>query len=102
MKQNEQFLKAGFPAIPSDKYPPDKFPHAGMIIRCYRERMIYTDHNGLQRHWTQQDLANALGVTEHTVRLIETQCKGLDSMKRCQFVADLLNIPPCPFGAEYA
>ena len=90
MNLKEHFLKSVFSA--------DKFPHPGMVIRFYREKMVYTDQNGVVHHWTQQDLANALGVSEITVRLIETKCKGLDSMKRRQFVADLLNIPPVLLG----
>lgn len=74
------------------------FPLPGEVIRYYRDRMTYTDSEGKQRHWTQADLAERLNVSEITVRLMETQHKGLDSITRRRTLALLLNIPPALLG----
>src|SRR5437899_1715735 len=75
------------------------FPDPGRIIKQYRENLTYTDaETGKLKHWTQADLAQRLGVSEVTVRLMETQNSGLDSIERRRVLADLLKIPPALLG----
>src|SRR5713226_8072736 len=87
---------AGYPDFPLDD---EEFPDPGTVIRYFREKMQYTDPiEGKRKHWTQADLAKRLGVSEVTVRLMETQNVGLDSMSRRRLVADILKIPPVLLG----
>lgn len=99
-KEIRTLLKqAGLPDVLDEE---TGFPHPGMIIRHYREQMIYEDPCGVTRRWTQHDLSKILGVTELTVRLMETQNKGLNSMKRREILARILNIPPVLLGLSTA
>jgi hypothetical protein len=43
----------GLPQFNSDV---DGYPLPGQVIKYYRERMIYVDRDGHERHWTQKDL----------------------------------------------
>lgn len=74
------------------------FPLVGEVIRYYRGRMTYTNSEGKRKHWTQADLAKRLDVSEITVRLMETQHRGLDSIERRRAIALLLSIPPALLG----
>ena len=88
--------KAGFPNFPLDK---DGFPYPGPVVRYFRERMTYIDPaEQKEKNWTQMDLAKRLGVSEVTVRLMEKQNKGLDSVARRRVLADILKIPPALLG----
>jgi hypothetical protein len=87
---------AGYPDFPLDD---EGFPVPGAVIRHFREKMYYTDPiDGKQKRWTQTDLAKRLGVSEVTVRLMETQNVGLDSISRRRVVTDILKIPPALLG----
>jgi tetratricopeptide (TPR) repeat protein len=89
-------VKAGLPDRSLDKYG---FPDPGVVLRYYREKMKYIDPiDGKEKSWTQVDLAKRLGVSEVTVRLMETQKKGLDSVERRRVLADILKIPPALLG----
>lgn len=89
-------VKAGFPNWPLDTHG---FPDPGTVLRYYREKMRYIDpQDGKEKSWTQVDLARRLGVSEVTIRLMETQRKGLDSIERRRILADLLRIPPAFLG----
>jgi transcriptional regulator with XRE-family HTH domain len=88
--------KAGFPDFPLDKRG---FPSPGVVVRHFRERMTYVDPGDQkEKNWTQMDLAKRLGVSEVTIRLMEKQNKGLDSMERRRLLADILHIPPALLG----
>jgi DNA-binding XRE family transcriptional regulator len=67
-------------------------------IFFYTQKMKYADRDGKVRSWTQADLAQRLGVSEVTVRLMETQGKGLDSIERRRAIAEILKIPPMLLG----
>lgn len=89
-------MNAGLPDFPLDQYG---FPDPGVVMRYYREKMRYIDpKDGKEKSWTQVDLARRLGVSEVTVRLMETQKKGLDSIERRRVLADILKIPPALLG----
>lgn len=88
--------KAGLPDFPLDK---DGFPAPGAVVRYFRERMRYTDpHAEKEKSWTQVDLAKRLGISEVSIRLMETQNKGLDSIERRRVLADILKIPAVLLG----
>lgn len=88
--------QTGLPAFALDD---DNFPVPGPVVRYYREQMRYTDaSSGKQKHWSQPDLAQRLGLTKLMVRRMETQNKGLDSMDRRKTLTLLLNIPPVLLG----
>jgi transcriptional regulator with XRE-family HTH domain len=77
----------------------DGFPNPGKVIRYYREKMTYTDQRtGIEKHWTQADLAEMLNLTEVMVNLMEKKNKGLDSIERRRTLATLLKIPPILLG----
>jgi tetratricopeptide (TPR) repeat protein len=88
------FKSAGLPAFTLDAAG---FPEPGAVIRHYREKMKY-EVDGKERSWTQADLARVLGVSEVTIRMMETQNKGLDSIARRRMLADILKIPPVLLG----
>jgi len=90
----ELFVQAGFPAFPLDEHG---FPQLGPLVKYFRKKMRYTDLDGCERWWTQQDLANALGLKEEMVGLMETKNAG-DSVSRRRALADILNIPPVFLG----
>jgi transcriptional regulator with XRE-family HTH domain len=95
-KTHALLVSNGFP--PKLKLDASNFPDPGTIIRFYRQRMKYTDKDGKIRSWTQADLARRLDVSEVTVRLMETQGKGLDSIGRRRAIAEILKIPPILLG----
>src|SRR5215470_13345686 len=83
---------AGLPKFPLDDYG---FPQPGVVIRYFRERMKYIDpEDHKEKHWRQIDLAERLGVSEVTIRLMETKSNSLDSIERRRVLADILKIPP--------
>ncbi len=63
--------------------------HQGQIIAQYREYM----------HWTQQRLADELGVDLRTVQRME-QRPMIKSLKRRQFLVELLGIPAALMALE--
>ncbi len=69
---------------------PDGWPDAGAVVKYYRRA----------RSWTQAQLADALGVTELTVRSMENQHAGLDSITRRRALRFLLAIPPVLLGLD--
>jgi len=89
--------EAGLPdSFPLDSYG---YPVPGLLVRHFREHLIYTDPaDGKLKHWTQAVLAKRLGVSEVTVRLMETKNKGLDSIERRRVLVELLKIPPALLG----
>ncbi len=89
-------LKAGLPNFPPDE---EGFPDPGLVIRYFREKMKYVDTTDQkEKCWTQGNLAQRLGLSEVTVRLMETQNKGLDSLSKRRLLAAILNIPPILLG----
>jgi len=89
-------LVEGLPEFPLDD---EGFPLPGLVIKHFRERMKYKDsHENKEKGWTQTDLAKRLGVSEVTVRLMENQNVGLDSITRRRLVASILKIPPILLG----
>ncbi|MGH2507657.1 MAG: helix-turn-helix domain-containing protein [Ktedonobacteraceae bacterium] len=88
--------QAGLPNFPLDK---DGFPAPGAVIRHFREQMKYIDPPAdKEKRWTQVDLAKRLRISEVSIRLMETQNKGLDSIGRRRVLADILKIPPVLLG----
>ncbi len=59
---------------------------------------MYTDSDGKERHWTQPELGKLIGLSEASVRMMETQNKFLDSIKRRRLLSDILKIPPILLG----
>lgn len=91
-------------------YPPfdtgdDGYPLIGQVIKHYRERklrqlpQLRSPESG-KESWTQSGLATALNISEFTVRKMENNHKGLDSITRRQALAFLLNIPPILLGLD--
>lgn len=64
------------------------FPCPGQVIKHYRSL----------KHWTQRDLAKALGVSESWVRAMENMNESLDSISRRRMIAAALAIPPVLLG----
>jgi transcriptional regulator with XRE-family HTH domain len=60
--------------------------------------MKYRDRDGKEKHWTQTELAQRLGITEVMVNIMENQNKGLDSLERRRTLATILRIPPVLLG----
>src|SRR5579864_5623999 len=89
------FIQAGYPAFPLDE---QGFPQIGPIIKYFRKQMVYTDLDGSERWWRQQDLANVLGLTEDMIGLMETKNLTEDSISRRRALAEALNIPPVFLG----
>ena len=89
------FVQAGYPAFPLDE---QGFPQMGPIIKYFRKQMVYTDLDGSERWWRQQDLADALGLKEDMIGLMETKNLTEDSISRRRALADALNIPPVLLG----
>lgn len=91
-----------------EHYPPfapgdDNYPLPGSLIKYYRmlrlREIQHTSDLGEER-WTQHGLAEALGVSEFTIRKMENNNKGLDSLSRRQTLVFLLNIPPVLLGLD--
>src|SRR5436309_14226228 len=88
--------RAGLPEFPLDEYG---FPQPGAVIPHFREQMKYIDpEDRKEKCWRQIDLAERLGVSEVTVRLMETKNNSLDSIERRRLLADILRIPPIFLG----
>lgn len=88
--------RAGFPEFPLDVYG---FPQPGAVIRYFREQMKYIDpEDHKEKCWRQIDLAERLGVSEITVRLMETKNNSLDSIERRRLLAEILKVPPILLG----
>lgn len=87
--------RAGLPEFPLDEYG---FPQPGAVVRYFREQMKYIDpEDHKEKCWRQVDLAERLGVSEITVRLMETKNNGL-GFERRRLLADILKIPPILLG----
>src|SRR5579859_3330726 len=89
------FIQAGYPAFPLDE---QGFPQIGPLIKYFRKQMVYTDLDGSERWWRQQDLADALGLKEDMIGLMETKNVTEDSISRRRALAEALNIPPVFLG----
>src|SRR5712691_11409968 len=88
--------QAGLPDFALDK---EGYPDPGTIVRYFREKMKYLDSSdGKEKSWTQTDLAKRLSVSEVTVRLMENNNTGLDSIARRRLLASILKIPPVLLG----
>ncbi len=91
-------------------YPPfhageDGYPLAGQAIKHYREERLRQSQHSKPlapeaEKWTQRGLAEALGVSEFTVRKMENQHKGLDTITRREALSFILNIPPVLLGLD--
>src|SRR5437879_3560769 len=93
---NRYIESGGLPAFPLDN---DGFPYPGTVVKYFREHRLYNDPlTGKQKSWTQQDLAERLGVSAVMIRYLENHHKGFDSMDRRKTLALLLNIPPLLLG----
>lgn len=89
----KQVLKGiGLSAVEAETNP-------GLVIKAFRERMIYEDQlTGKLKHWTQQDLGNLLGLTKVQICNMENHNEGLDSIERRKALATILKIPPVLLG----
>ncbi|HEY1249280.1 MAG TPA: helix-turn-helix transcriptional regulator [Nitrososphaera sp.] len=76
----------------------DGYPLPGKVVKYYREQMKYTDRDGKEKHWTQAELAERLGLKEVMVNLMENKNQGLDSIDRRRTLATILRIPPVLLG----
>lgn len=74
------------------------FPYPGPVVKYYRRKMKYTDGEGKEKHWTQALLGELLGLSEASVRMMESQSKFLDSVERRRLLSTLLKIPPILLG----
>ena len=83
--------EAGLNDVGLDRH---NYPQPGRIVRIFRERMTYIDTNGVEKHWTQKDLAERLDISEVSVRTMELKNTGLDSIERRRTLTTLLKIPP--------
>jgi hypothetical protein len=82
--------QAGFPDFPLDD---ESFPDPRVVVRYFREKMVYIDpDDGKQKSWTQADLARRLGVSEVTVRIMENNGAGLDSIAKRRLLASVLTL----------
>jgi tetratricopeptide (TPR) repeat protein len=89
------FVEAGYPAFDLDS---EGFPNPGQVAKFFREQTTYTLSNGRMMSWTQKDLAKVLQCSEVSVRLMEKNNVGLDSVARRRLIADILKIPPVLLG----
>ncbi|MEO9030220.1 MAG: hypothetical protein ABI413_15545 [Ktedonobacteraceae bacterium] len=83
----------------------DGYPLTGQVIKHYREvRLQQSRHPQTlapeAEKWTQRGLAEALGVSEFTVRKMENQHKGLDTITRREALSFILNVPPVLLGLD--
>jgi transcriptional regulator with XRE-family HTH domain len=72
----------------------DHFPRPGQVVRYYRHQTYKADRS----HWTQKDLAVALGVSDVSIFQLEKNDRGMDSFSRRRFLCDILKIPPVLLG----
>ncbi len=91
----EALAHAGFPSF---ELGDDGYPIPGKVVKYYRERMTYPGDDGKNKHWTQADLAQRLGLKEIMVNLMENKNQGLDSIERRRTLANILKIPPVLLG----
>lgn len=93
----------------AEGYPPfdrgnDGYPLAGQVIKHYRERKYqqarHVRYTPGEEQWTQHGLAEALGVSEFTVRKMENYHKGLDPITRREALSFILSIPPVLLGLD--
>jgi tetratricopeptide (TPR) repeat protein len=89
------FLEAGYPAFDLDS---EGFPNPGQVAKFFREQTTYTLPNGRVMNWTQKEFAKVLKCSEVSVRLMENNSVGLDSVLRRRLVGDVLKIPPILLG----
>lgn len=75
--------------VPEQQYP-------GQIVRAYRRKK--RDSDG--KRWSQSDVAQALDITERSVRAMENDNTGLDSLSRREALVRLLGIPPLLLGLD--
>ncbi len=95
VKTLELLAQAGLPQFELGQ---DGYPLPGKVVKYYREQMKYRDRDGKEKHWTQTELAQRLGITEVMVNIMENQNKGLDSLERRRTLATILRIPPVLLG----
>jgi DNA-binding XRE family transcriptional regulator len=93
-------------------YPPfeageDGYPLIGQVLKHYRRQKLEHGQRTKGRsidleeeQWTQYGLALALGVSEFTVRKMENNHEGLDSITRRQALAFFLDVPPILLGLD--
>lgn len=89
------FIEAGYPAFDLDS---EGFPNPGQVAKFFREQTKYTLSDERVMSWTQKDLAKVLQCSEVSVRLMENNNVGLDSVTRRHLIADVLKIPPILLG----
>jgi tetratricopeptide (TPR) repeat protein len=89
------FIEAGYPAFDLDS---EGFPNPGQVAKFFREQTKYTLSDGRVVSWTQKDFAKVLQCSEVSVRLMENNNVGLDSVTRRRLIADALKIPPILLG----
>lgn len=85
-------------ALPNFQRDEHGFPYPGPVVKYYRRKMKYTDGDGKEKHWTQSLLGELIGLSEASVRMMESQSKFLDSIERRRMLSTLLKIPPILLG----
>ncbi|MGH2638277.1 MAG: hypothetical protein ACRDF4_03185, partial [Rhabdochlamydiaceae bacterium] len=70
--------------------------YPGHVVRIYRRKK----HNREGKCWSQSDVGLALGLTERSIRAMETNNVGLDSLTRREALIRLLGIPPVLMGLD--
>lgn len=92
---------------PSFEAGEDGYPLIGQVLKHYRRQKLQQGQQtkgkspGLEEEqWTQYGLALALGVSEFTVRKMENNHEGLDSITRRRALAFFLDIPPVLLGLD--
>lgn len=92
MDARKALEELGLSAVEAEKKP-------GLVIKLFRERMIYEDQQtGRRKHWTQDDLARMVGLTKVQICNMENHNEGLDSIERRKTLATILKIPPVLLG----
>src|SRR5579883_1280317 len=79
-----------YQAWPAESGEGAQWPDPGEVTRYYRRL----------KGWTQAQLAEALGLTELSVRNMEKQHAGLGMVSRRRALAFLLSIPPLLLGLD--
>ena len=85
-------------ALPDFQRDEHGFPYPGPVVKYYRRKMKYTNGEGKEKHWTQSLLGELIGLSEASVRMMESQSKFLDSIERRRLLSSLLKIPPILLG----
>ncbi len=98
------WTEEGYPSFEAGE---DGYPLIGQVLKHYRtqklqhrQRMKGKSTDLEDEQWTQYGLALALGVSEFTVRKMENNHEGLDSITRRQALAFFLDIPPILLGLD--